>query len=46
MKKLKKNCDLGQSTVLEACYMPLAGFLLALFFDLEDGGDMFLLNVG
>jgi hypothetical protein len=23
-----------------------AGFLLGLFFDLEDGGDKFLLNVG
>jgi hypothetical protein len=29
---------------LAACYG--AGFMLGLFFDLEDGGDMFLRNVG
>jgi hypothetical protein len=30
----------------KACYMLHAGFLLGLFFDLEDRGDMFLRNVG
>jgi hypothetical protein len=29
-----------------ACYLLQAGFLLDLFFDHEDGGDMFLRNVG
>jgi hypothetical protein len=29
-----------------SCYLLPAGFLLGLFFDLEDGGDMFLQNVG
>jgi hypothetical protein len=28
------------------CYLFHAGFLLGLFFDSEDGGDMFLRNVG
>jgi hypothetical protein len=28
-----------------ACYLLQAGFLLGLFFDPENGGDMFLLNV-
>jgi hypothetical protein len=28
------------------CYLLQAGFLLGLFFDREDGGDMFLQNVG
>jgi hypothetical protein len=28
------------------CYLIQAGFLLPLFFDTEDGGDMFLRNVG
>jgi hypothetical protein len=27
------------------CYLLHAGFLLGLFFDPEDGGDMFLRNV-
>jgi hypothetical protein len=30
--------------LLATCFY--AGFLLGLFFDLEDGGDMFLRNVG
>jgi hypothetical protein len=29
-----------------ACYLLYAGFLLGLFFDLEDGGDMLLRNIG
>jgi hypothetical protein len=27
-------------------YLPYVGFMLGLFFDLEDGGDTFLRNVG
>jgi hypothetical protein len=30
--------------LLATCYHP--DFLLVLFFDPEDGGDMFLLNIG
>jgi hypothetical protein len=29
-----------------ACYLLHAGFLLGFFFDPEEGGDMFLRNVG
>jgi hypothetical protein len=29
-----------------SCYLLHAGFLLRLFFDPEDGGDIFLRNVG
>jgi hypothetical protein len=36
---------LGQ-TVLPASYLLHTGFLLCLFFDTKDGGDMFLRNVG
>jgi hypothetical protein len=28
------------------CYLLNTGFMLVLFFDPEDGGDMFLRNVG
>jgi hypothetical protein len=35
---------LGYNTLLATCVH--VGFLLDLFFDLEDGGDMFLRNVG
>jgi hypothetical protein len=31
---------------VKACGKQSAGFLLVLFFDPEDGGDMFLRNVG
>jgi hypothetical protein len=30
---------------IHACYMLHAGFLLALFFDPDDGGDTFLGNI-
>jgi hypothetical protein len=29
-----------------SCHLLSAGFLLGLFFDLEDGGNMFLRNIG
>jgi hypothetical protein len=29
-----------------ACYLIHAGFVLGLYFDSEDGGDMFLQNIG
>jgi hypothetical protein len=38
-----KNKPSKQSS---ACYLLHAGFLLDLLFDPEDGGDMFLQNVG
>jgi hypothetical protein len=31
---------------ISACYLLHAGLLLGLFFDTEDGGDLFLRNVG
>jgi hypothetical protein len=31
---------------LQSCYLLHAGFLLGLFFDPEDAGDMFLRNIG
>jgi hypothetical protein len=36
--------DITQVALLAVCFH--AGFFLGLFFDPEDGGDMFLLNVG
>jgi hypothetical protein len=33
-----------EQALLATCFHP--GFLLGLFFDLEDGGDMFLRNIG
>jgi hypothetical protein len=38
------DVDETDSALLATCFH--AGFLLALFFDPEDGGDMFLRNVG
>jgi hypothetical protein len=39
--------DTGKVDLREhACYLLQAGYLLALFFDPEDGGDMFLRNAG
>jgi hypothetical protein len=38
----KAAWSMQQST---ACHLLHAGFLLALFFDPEDGGDMFLQNI-
>jgi hypothetical protein len=37
-ERVKKNCF--------ACCLLRAGFLLRLFFDHEDGGDIFIRNVG
>jgi hypothetical protein len=34
------------SSELSTCYLLYAGFLLGLFFDLEDGSDMFIRNIG
>jgi hypothetical protein len=31
---------------VSACYLLHAGFMFGLFFDPEDGGDMFLQNAG
>jgi hypothetical protein len=39
-------CKFGLLCLLTACYLLHAGFLLGLFFDHEDGGDVFLQNVG
>jgi hypothetical protein len=32
--------------ISRSCYLLHAGFLFGLFFDPEDGGDMFFRNVG
>jgi hypothetical protein len=42
---LKVNQYFG-GTCHRACYLLHAGFLLGSFFDPEDGGEMFLQNVG
>jgi hypothetical protein len=48
MEKVHKSSDsqsITQSSEPLKFYKPLhAGFFLALFFDLDDGGDMFLRN--
>jgi hypothetical protein len=41
---LKVNRHFGGTYLLATCLH--AGFLLSYFFDSEDGGDMFLQNVG
>jgi hypothetical protein len=38
----RRNQSEGGSKQSSACYLLQAGFLLGLFFDPEDGGDMFL----
>jgi hypothetical protein len=32
--------------ISSSCYLLHSGFFLGLFFNPEDGGDMFLLNIG
>jgi hypothetical protein len=43
-KFLKKKKETSMEALLATYFH--AGFLLGLFFDPEDGGDMFLRNVG
>jgi hypothetical protein len=49
-RSLLKSTDVSEehvaSILSSACYLLRAGFLRGLFFDPEDGGDMFLRNVG
>jgi hypothetical protein len=46
-KTMHEGWDLGWNPVQSAALLPTAlGLVLALFFDLEDGGDIFLRNVG
>jgi uncharacterized BrkB/YihY/UPF0761 family membrane protein len=39
------SCLAYYSVLSFACYLLYAGFLLGIFFDPEDGGDIFLQNV-
>jgi hypothetical protein len=41
-----ENIPGKRQALSSAFYLLRAGFVLGLFFDLEDGGDMFLQNVG
>jgi hypothetical protein len=41
---IEEYCILGYIVLFDNCFH--AGFFLGLFFDSEDGGDMFLRNVG
>jgi hypothetical protein len=43
--ELEINYNYSYSSLLKVCYLPHAGFFLGLFFELEDGGIMFLQNV-
>jgi hypothetical protein len=45
---LKINTRFGGNIfafIFRACYLPLSAFLLGLFFNSEDGGEMFIRNV-
>jgi hypothetical protein len=41
-----KSRDISEEYVASDFYLLLAGFMLGLFFNPEDGGDMFFPNVG